>query len=194
MKKSKVCIGLSNPKSPENVNSVKRAAGNFRVDSILYTGKRYPRAVKLNPATTNMSRDVSLNVPVTGVACLIDEKPENMEIVCVEFAEDAISLPNYQHPDNALYIFGPEDGTLSQEIIDRADAVVYVPTKGCMNLAAAVNVVLYDRLSKSSQYDASNELIRQSRDTNNNLKTTKVHKPPQSPVAKSRRPKAKKGK
>ena len=170
----RVCIGLSNPKSPENVNSVKRAAGNFRVDSILYTGKRYPRALKLNPATTNMSRDVSRNIPVTGVACLIDEIPENMKIVCVEFAEDAISLAKYQHPDQALYIFGPEDGTLSQDIINRADAVVYVPTKGCMNLAASVNVVLYDRLTKSSQCYESNELICQSRDTNNNLKAKKV--------------------
>ena len=170
MKKPNICIGLSNPKSPENVNSVKRAAGNFRVDSILYTGKRYPRAVKLNLGTTNMSRDISLNIPITGVVCLIDEIPENMKIVCVEFAENAIPLPKYQHPDSAIYIFGPEDGSLSQEIIDRADAVIYVPTKGCMNLAATVNVVLYDRLTKSSQCYVSNELIRQSRDTNNNLK------------------------
>ena len=165
-----VFIGLSNPKSPENVNSVRRAAGNYRADSIFYTGKRYPRALKLNPATTNMSRNVSLNVPVTGVKSLIDEIPENMKIVCVEFAEDAVSLVKFQHPVQALYIFGPEDGTLNQDIIDRADAVVYVPTKGCMNLAATVNVVLYDRLSKSSQCYATNELICQSRDINNNLK------------------------
>jgi tRNA(Leu) C34 or U34 (ribose-2'-O)-methylase TrmL len=26
---------------------------------------------------------------------------------------------------------------------------VYIPTVGCMNLAATVNVVLYDRLAKS---------------------------------------------
>jgi tRNA(Leu) C34 or U34 (ribose-2'-O)-methylase TrmL len=173
MNKSKVSIGLSNPKSPYNVNSVRRAAGNFRVDSIFYSGKRYPRAVKLNPATTNMSRDVSLNIPVTGVACLIDAMHEETKIVCIEFAEDAIPLPEYQHPDNVLYIFGPEDGTLSQAIIDRADAVVYVPTRGCMNLAATVNVVLYDRLAKSSQCHAGNELIIQSRDINNNLKVKK---------------------
>jgi len=171
-------IGLSNPKSPENVNSVKRAAGNFRADSILYTGKRYPRALRLNPATTNMSRDVSLDIPITKVKCLIDEIPENMKIVCVEFAEDAISLAKFQHPEQALYIFGPEDGTLSQDIIDRADAVVYVPTHGCMNLAATVNVVLYDRLSKSSQCYDTNELICQSRDINNNLKAKKISPTP----------------
>ena len=167
-----VIIGLSNPKSPENVSSVMRAAGNFRVDSIIYTGKRYPRAVKLNPGTPNMSRNVSLNIPISGVTCLIDDVPENMKIVCVEFAENAIPLPEYQHPVNAFYIFGPEDGTISQDVIDKADAVVYVPTIGCMNLAATVNVVLYDRLTKSSQGFESNELIRQSRDTNNNVKVS----------------------
>ena len=170
MKESKVSIGLSNPKSPENVSSVMRAAGNFRVDCVFYSGQRYPRALKHNPATPNISRSVSQNIPLSGVSSLIDQVPDEMKIVCVEFAEDAIPLPEYQHPDNAFYIFGPEDGTISQQVIDRADAVVYVPTIGCMNLAATVNVVLYDRLTKSSIAFASNELIYQSRDTNNNLK------------------------
>ena len=170
MEQSKVSIGLSNPKSPENVGSVMRAAANFRVDSVFYTGSRYPRAVKLNPDTPNTSRSVSQDVTLTGVNCLINDAPDNMTIVCVEFAENAIALPEYKHPDNAFYIFGPEDGNLAQDIIDRADAVVYVPTIGCMNLAATVNVLLYDRLTKSSLSVDDNQLIRQSRDTNNNLK------------------------
>ena len=170
MKQSKVSIGLSNPKSPENVGSVMRAAGNYRVDSVFYTGSRYPRAVKLNPDVPNTSRSVSQDVALTGVSCLINDAPDNVTIVCVEFAENAIALPEYKHPDNAFYIFGPEDGNLAQDIIDRADAVVYVPTVGCMNLAATVNVLLYDRLTKSSLSVDDNELIRQSRDTNNNLK------------------------
>jgi len=31
--------------------------------------------------------------------------------------------------------------------------VVYIPTVGCMNLAATVNVVLYDRLAKALRLD-----------------------------------------
>ncbi|MCP3849809.1 MAG: RNA methyltransferase [Gammaproteobacteria bacterium] len=172
MNQYNVCVGLSNPKSPDNVNSVRRAAGNFQVNSIFYTGTRYPRAVRLNPATTDRSRDISRDIPVTEVANLLDIA-DNLKVICIEFAEDAIALPDFQHPDNALYVFGPEDGTLTQEIIDKADAVVYVPTQGCMNLAATVNVVLYDRLSKSPQSYEGNELIFQSRDTNNNLKAKK---------------------
>jgi tRNA(Leu) C34 or U34 (ribose-2'-O)-methylase TrmL len=149
---------------------VMRAAGNFRVASVFYTGERYARALELNPDTPNMSRKVSENVALSQVASLLDAVPEDMKIVCVELAENAIALPAYQHPDNAIYIFGPEDNTISQQFIDRADAVVYVPTVGCMNLSAIVNVVLYDRLIKSSQSFASNALILQSRDNNNTVK------------------------
>ena len=170
MKQSKVFIGLSNPKSPDNVGSVMRAAGNYRVDAVFYTGERYPRAVALNPDIPKTGRSVGEGVPLSGVADLLDCTTEEMKIVCVEFAENASPLTEYQHPECAYYLFGPEDGSLSQDLIDRADAVVYVPTVGCMNLAATVNVLLYDRLLKSSERFDSNELIRQSRDRNNNIK------------------------
>ena len=173
MNPAKICIGLVNPKSPENVASVLRAAGNYRVNSVFYTGTRYPRAARLNPCTVDMSRKVSKDIAITGVEHLIDDTPDDLDIVCIEFAENAIALPAYRHPHDALYIFGPEDGTISQNIIDRADAVVYVPTVGCMNLAATVNVVLYDRLAKSANKFTSlegNRLILESRDINNCLK------------------------
>jgi len=87
----------------------------------------------------------------------------------VELVLGAQPLPEFEHPENAHYIFGPEDGSLSQTLINQADYIVYVPTQGCMNLAASVNVLLYDRLSKSSQLNACDDLIRQSRDVNNRL-------------------------
>ena len=170
MKESKVRIGLVNPKSPGNVGSVMRAAGNYRVDRVFYTGKRYPRALMRNPDLPDMHRKVSQNIPLDEANSLVDEAAEGLNIVCVEFAENAIPLPGFQHPLNAIYIFGPEDGTISQQIIDKADAVVYIPTVGCMNLAATVNVVLYDRLTKAADDFESNELIRNSRDINNRLK------------------------
>jgi tRNA(Leu) C34 or U34 (ribose-2'-O)-methylase TrmL len=170
MNELKVKIGLVNPKSPDNVASVMRAAGNFRVDSVFYTGKRYPRSLMRNPDIPDMRRKVGQSIPLSEVNCLVDSVPVAMKIVCVEFAENAAALPAFQHPEQAFYIFGPEDGSISQDIIDRADAVVYVPTVGCMNLSATVNVVLYDRLMKSRQTYDCNSLVRQSRDTNNNLK------------------------
>ncbi len=166
METPRVTIALINPKTVTNVGAVMRAAGCYRVDAVVYTGSRYDRAAKMQTDT----KDRRQTIPLTGVDDLLAHIPANAKIVCVELAEGATALPDYQHPENAVYVFGPEDGTISQTLIDRADDVVYIPTVGCMNLAASVNVVLYDRLAKSDQDIASDLLICQSRDTNNRVK------------------------
>jgi tRNA(Leu) C34 or U34 (ribose-2'-O)-methylase TrmL len=166
MNKSRISIGLSNPKSPSNVGAVMRAAGCFQADAVFYTGERYPRAARFRTDTKDSHR----HIPLTGVDSLLEHIPQGAQVVCVELAEGAVPLPEFRHPDNAFYLFGPEDGSLSQAVIDRADAVVYVPTYGCMNLAATVNVLLYDRRAKESAAIDHNALIRRSRDTNNRLK------------------------
>lgn len=165
MAQSSVCVGLIDPKSPSNVGAVMRAAGCYQVNGVRYTGSRYARAARFHTDTKN----ISLNIPLVHVNHLLEDVPANTQVVCVELVEGATALPAFQHPPHALYIFGPEDGSLSQELVDRADAVVYIPTVGCMNLAATVNVVLYDRLAKSSAANGSDQLIRQSRDTNNRV-------------------------
>ena len=166
MKKENVVIGLTDPKSPSNVGAVMRAAGCYRVNEVRYTGVRYARAAKFHTDT----KDVLRKIPLNSVESLVDNILPDQQLVCVDLVEGATPLPNFEHPANALYIFGPEDGTIAQEVIDRADAVVYVPTVGCMNLAASVNVVLYDRLAKSTQTVIGDELIKNSRDTNNTVR------------------------
>ena len=163
-----VSIGLVNPKSPSNVGAVMRAAGCYRVNSVFYTGQRFDRAAKFTTDTKDIGQSIPLSRVANFLECISDERA----LVCVELVEGATPLPDYQHPHSAIYIFGPEDGTIEQALINRADAVVYVPTVGCMNLAATVNVVLYDRLAKMEQRVASDVLIRQSRDTNNRVKVT----------------------
>jgi len=163
-----VAIGLINPKTPTNVGAVMRAAGCYQVDAVFYTGQRFERATKFSTDTKSVSGKITL----TGVTTLLEKMSNEAAVVCVELVEGATPLPEFQHPEKVLYIFGPEDGTISQNLIDKADAVVYIPTIGCMNLAATVNVVLYDRLAKMGCNVAGDELIRKSRDTNNNVKIT----------------------
>ena len=68
--------------------------------------------------------------------------------VAIDLIDGAQPLPGYTHPQSAFYVFGPEDGTLGPDVLAWCRDVVYVPTRHCMNLAATVNVVLYDRLTK----------------------------------------------
>jgi len=170
MKRNQVSIGLINPKDTQNVGSVLRAIGCYQANDVYFTGSRYEHALKHNTDTHN----VALNSLISKVDSMVEARdehmPEGTKIVCVELVEGAIPLPEYKHPENALYVFGPEDGNLKQSIVNAADEVVYIPTVGCMNLAATVNVLLYDRLAKSSNIESSDDLIRKSRDNNNHLK------------------------
>ena len=140
------CIGLINPKSPENVGAIMRAAGCYGVNSVFYTGTRYDRAKQF---VTDTKR-VSMNIPLIGVEDLQTVLPLGCTPVAIELIEGAIALPEYRHPRRAFYIFGSEDGSLKKTKAVRAwcKDIVYIPTTGCMNLAATVNVVLYDRLAK----------------------------------------------
>jgi tRNA(Leu) C34 or U34 (ribose-2'-O)-methylase TrmL len=183
--KTHVTIALTNPKTPTNVGAVMRAVGCYQADQIIYNGNRYAKAAEyhkhtLQTDTFNMADKIPL-VRVNSFLAIKDSLesiPATAKIICVDLVEGATPLPHFVHPEDAVYIFGPEDSSIKQDVIDIADDVVYVPTIGCMNLAATVNVILYDRLAKSvikqeGSYIADNELIRKSRDTNN---TSKVNK------------------
>ncbi len=177
MPNNNVYIGLINPKSPANVGAVMRAVGCYQASGIIYTGERYARAAKFNTDTKRISQTIPLKGTQDLFATeIINTMSKNTKIICVDLIEGATPLPEFTHPENAYYIFGPEDGTVSQEIVNKADAVVYVPTVGCMNLAASVNVVLYDRLAKLVSHQGNDELIRRSRDTNNQVKVNQPFK------------------
>lgn len=139
------CIGLHRPKTPENIGGVLRAAHCYGVSQVNIAGAR--ASDMDNPTNTPKTHR---HTPVFIVDDVLSYTPCGAKVVAVEIAANAIPLPAFTHPERAIYIFGPEDGSLTAEQIERADHAVYIPTRNCMNLAATVNVVLYDRLFKRS--------------------------------------------
>jgi tRNA(Leu) C34 or U34 (ribose-2'-O)-methylase TrmL len=136
-------IGLYHPKSNLNVGSVLRAVGCFEAQLVIVQGDRYRRAPT---DTTQQYRHVPLlHAP------LEDSIPFDCIPVAVELIAGARCLHSYTHPERAFYVFGPEDSTLGKDITSWCRDVIYIPTAGCMNLAATVNVVLYDRQKKRAR-------------------------------------------
>lgn len=159
-------IVLINPKSPTNVGGVMRAAGCYQASNVWYTGERYGYAKKFATDTKQRVEEIPLEA-LTDLTLL---KTADVKLVAIELVDGAEPLPFFEHPSNAVYIFGPEDGSLKKDILALCDHVVYIPTIGCMNLAATVNVVLYDRAAKSANTDYSREFVLKNRDTNNRVK------------------------
>ena len=135
-------IGLVNPKTNHNVGAILRAAQCFDAAFVAVTGHRYSRA-----STDTMN--TSAHRPLFHAADLFDLCPFDCEPVAVDIVPGAVSLDYFRHTPRAFYIFGPEDGTLGKAITDRCARSVVIPSRFCLNLAAAVNVVLYDRTAKA---------------------------------------------
>lgn len=141
MSRGYACIGLDRPKTRENVGSAIRAA--FVYDAALVVVSQ----ARLKRANTDPQHGYR-HVPVQSVDDLVAAIPFDCIPVAVELLEDAQSLVGYKHPERAFYVFGPEDGQIRKDILAHCRDKVMIPRPRCMNLAATVNVVLYDRMAK----------------------------------------------
>jgi tRNA(Leu) C34 or U34 (ribose-2'-O)-methylase TrmL len=59
--------------------------------------------------------------------------------VAVELRPGAEHLIDFVHPERALYVFGPEDGSLPKAALARCHRFLWIPTHHCLNLSAAAN-------------------------------------------------------
>jgi len=138
-------IGLVNPKNSINVGSVLRAAGCYSVAMVAVCGDRPRRYLGRIPTDTQKAWR---HMPLVTCENLHDAVPYDCVPVAVDLIDGATSLVDYNHPERAFYIFGPEDGTLGKAVTSWCRDTIYVPTNQCMNLAATANVILYDRMAK----------------------------------------------
>ena len=133
-------IGLHTPKNPINVGHVLRAADAFGASFVAIRGNRVA-------SPTNVS-SAEKRIPVLRGLNLKELIPYGCVPVAVELVDGAENLVSFQHPQQAIYIFGAEDATLGEKTLSWCKHKIFIPTRICLNLAACVNVVLYDRMTK----------------------------------------------
>jgi tRNA G18 (ribose-2'-O)-methylase SpoU len=78
--------------------------------------------------------------------------PQGCKLVGVELIDEAIDLPSFRHPMRAAYILGPEQGSLSPELLARCAYVVKIPSSFCVNVAVAGAIVMYDRVKSLARF------------------------------------------
>lgn len=139
-------VALDNPKTGANVGGAMRACQVFGASMVIVSGERVKNLIRHPTDTMKAYR----HIPVVCVNDVFDALPFNCVPVAVDLVPGAVSLHTYEHPRSACYVFGAEDATLGTRLLGRCRDRVMVPmVMGCMNLAASVNVVLYDRSMKA---------------------------------------------
>ncbi len=148
-------VVLIDPKYPHNVGGALRACAAFGVSTLRWTGRRvdveHGRDRRILKGTGRLPREerMSRYAVEWEHASVLDVLAETSGTpVAVEICQGAEPLTTFEHPDDAVYVFGPEDGSISKAIRYVCHRFVVIPTAHCLNLAAAVNVVLYDRRVK----------------------------------------------
>ena len=142
-------IALIDPKYPHNVGMVVRLASCYGLRQVWFTGDR----VSLNPARgERLPREERMkgyrDVEMIHYEHVFDQFPAGTVPVAVEVRAKSELLHTFEHPEQALYVFGPEDGSLPAAILPRCHRFLVIPTRHCLNLATAVATVLWDRQYK----------------------------------------------
>ena len=145
-------IVLTNPKYPNNVGMVLRLASSYGIKQVWFTGDRVRLDVEGGKRLPREERMKGYGeVDLINYDYPFDRFPQGVTPVGVEVMEGAEPLFSFEHPENAVYVFGPEDGGLDHTARRHCHRFVVIPTRHCLNLATAVATVLYDRASKRSQ-------------------------------------------
>lgn len=139
-------VALIDPKYPHNVGMVVRLASCYGLRQVWFTGDR----VSLSPAHgERLPREERMkgykDVDLVHYEHPFDQFPAGTVPVAVEVRAGSEPLHTFDHPENALYVFGPEDGSIPKPLLAHCHRFLVIPTRHCLNLATAVATVLWDR-------------------------------------------------
>lgn len=160
-----VAVGLVNPKFDYNVAAVLRSASCYGVPQVWYSGNRL--AYTGGSRKPRLPREERMRgyqeVELFNGDYFLDAFGPGVVPVAVEVRPGSELLTTFVHPDRAVYVFGPEDGSIDSGYLPRCHRFVRIPTRHCLNLATAVSTVLYDRhvkrvaLGLEDPYDVADE-------------------------------------
>ena len=137
---------LMNPKYPHNVGAALRACAAFGADRLLVTGDRAHWEV--TGKGQRLPREERMRAYKDKVELIRDDRPFDLVRgvpVAVEVSASAEPLATFTHPENAVYVFGPEDGSVPKVARRFCHRFLIIPSDHCLNLAAAVSCVLMHR-------------------------------------------------
>jgi tRNA(Leu) C34 or U34 (ribose-2'-O)-methylase TrmL len=141
-----LAVALCDPKYDFNVAQAIRIASCYGVPQVWFSGSR----VNLESSKKNrLPREERMkgyrDVQICHGDRFFDAFSSDVTPVGVELTPSSENLLWFEHPEKAVYVFGPEDGGLGKVERSLCHRIIQIPTKHCLNLSMAVGTILYDR-------------------------------------------------
>jgi tRNA(Leu) C34 or U34 (ribose-2'-O)-methylase TrmL len=142
-------VVLIEPKFAHNVGMVVRLASCYGLSQVWFTGERVALDVTARGRLPREERMKGYqDVQIINYDEPFGQMPADAVPVAVEVRQNAEPLHTFEHPANAVYVFGPEDGSIDRAVLRHCHRFVIIPTRHCLNLATAVATMLWDRQYK----------------------------------------------
>ncbi len=148
MSEDRPSVLLWKPKTPENIGHALRVCRCFGASLLVVE----PRCALNKTKTKRRIRSTATHAANYDWRVISESGATSLmtlgSTVPIEIQDDSVRLERFEHPADALYVFGPEEGAVPASITEVYGPSVVIPSIACLNLAAAVSVVLYDRAAK----------------------------------------------
>jgi tRNA (guanosine-2'-O-)-methyltransferase len=139
-------IGVYNIKNEINVGTLWRSAFALGASYFFTIGRRYTPQCS---DTTQSHRHIPYH-RFSNESDFLSHIPYDCQLVGVEIVPAARQLEDFTHPQRAIYLLGPEDGSLSEQLLNRCQYVVKFNSRFCLNVSTAGSIVMYDRAAKAT--------------------------------------------
>jgi tRNA(Leu) C34 or U34 (ribose-2'-O)-methylase TrmL len=138
-------IGLDRISKDINYGGVMRSAYNFGASFVFTVGRRYRRTKADTP-------DTGKHIPIFHYNTWEEYWEHNppWQHYAIEIKQGSYDICKFNHPKSAVYIFGPEDGSVCNAALKNCVATLSIPTNQCLNLATCVGIICYDRKLKGN--------------------------------------------
>jgi len=170
-------IVLIKPKNRDNLATIIRSGQNFDLRTVFVIGGFIESKYKGNIHKFNHQMDTQnglSNITLIYFSTLeefLNHLPAQTILILIEMLNESVELKNFEHPENATYIFGREttgiekkdislivkyisklNSNIPKEHLDKVKTVslnrVKITTPHSLNLGVCASIVMYDRICK----------------------------------------------
>ena len=145
-KSNKLILAAYKLRTPENIGSIIRLAGNLGVSKVIFIqNESVFKASKICRVAHSSIKHVDYSF--CSPEEFFDLVPEGFKTVAVETSEDATNLFVTALPEKCVLLVGNERYGIDQEFLDKVSQTVYIPLLGktlSMNVSHAASLAAFE--------------------------------------------------
>jgi len=144
---SRPIIIADNLRTPENMGSVLRLAGNIGAQKTLFISETAHQFKKHKIKRTASGAFDKTNWKIINYNELQNEIPDDYKLILLETTEQAKNIFSFKFPEKTALVVGNEMHGIRQELLDQTKQHLYIPLPGpvsSLNATHALSVALFE--------------------------------------------------